>query len=79
MVLRLFNESTKGPLVSETRLHPESVRWLVHVPVPNAPYAAEIGFYNQRRVWSPLAAASPVRTPPAGQWHSSAPSASSGR
>jgi hypothetical protein len=66
LVLRLFNKSTSGPIVSETHVHPESVRWLVHAPQPGAPYAAEIGFYEKQGRWTGLAAAEPVCTPPAG-------------
>jgi hypothetical protein len=53
-------------LVSETRVHPESVRWFLHTPQPNIPHVAEIGYYNKRRGWSVLAASNAVRTPPAG-------------
>ncbi len=66
LVLRLFQQSTQGPLVSETRVHPESVRWLLHTPEPHVPCVAEIGFYDKHHRWSTLAESNAVRTPPAG-------------
>lgn len=66
LVLRTFKESGRGPLISETHVHPESSRWMVHVPHSGMPYAAEIGFYDDQRAWSPLAASNIVSTPPAG-------------
>ncbi len=66
LVLRLFQHSTRGSLMSETPVPAESSRWMVHAPQPGAPYVAEIGYYDADRQWSVLAAAEPVRTPPAG-------------
>jgi hypothetical protein len=66
LTLRLFQQSTQGPLVSETPVPVESTRWMVHAPQPAASYVAEIGYYDLDRKWSALAVAKPVRTPPAG-------------
>lgn len=65
LVLRVYERDTRGPLVSETRVAPGAVRWLVHAPRAAASYAAELGFYDARHQWSALAGADPVRTPPA--------------
>lgn len=66
LVLRLFEQSTQGRLVSETQVHPESVRWMMHVLQPGISYAAEIGLYDTRRRWSALAASEAATTPPVG-------------
>lgn len=66
LVLRLYEHSTQGPLVSETRVAAEAARWLVHAPRAGTSYAAELGFQDARRRWSALAVADPVQTPPAG-------------
>ena len=65
LVVRVFRQSEQPSLISETHVHPESVRWMVHVPQAGAAYAAEVGFYDKRGRWSSLAASGPVRTPPA--------------
>jgi len=66
LVLRMFKHSPKGSLVSETHVHPESVRWMVHVPQSRVRYTAELGFYDKRRTWSALAESIAVHTPASG-------------
>jgi len=64
LVIKLFQGARSGPLVSETPVHRESVRWFVHAPEPAITYTAELGYYDARRQWSTLATSQPVSTPP---------------
>lgn len=66
LALRLFQESTQGPLVSESTVQPDATRWMMHAPKPATAYTAQLGYYDGGKTWCTLATAPPVRTPPLG-------------
>lgn len=63
LTLRVFEESIRGRIAFETHVHPESLRWYVHVDTPGCDYVAQLGYYNDHWQWTALASSLVAHTP----------------
>ena len=65
LVLRVYQNTVSGSPVTENHLHPESREWFVNVPVADAAYVADLGYYSAPGRWKSVVQSPVVHTPAA--------------
>jgi hypothetical protein len=64
LVVRIHSGGPVGKTEVETHVHPESRHWFIQAPHPAVCYVAELGYYDRRKQWTPIAVSAPATTPP---------------
>ncbi len=64
LVLRLHMRTGEHLPQPEARLHADSQHWFCPVSTPGEQYIAELGYYDEERLWSSIAVSNPAETPP---------------
>lgn len=63
LIVRIHPAEVREKTEVETHVHPESRHWFIQAPQPNATYVAELGYYDLKKKWTPVAVSSPATTP----------------
>jgi hypothetical protein len=58
--LRVHEENSKGPLIAELRIHPESRHSFVHLNALAGKYVAELGYIPSNGPWTAIATSDPA-------------------
>lgn len=64
LVLRLRMRTGEQLPQPEARLHADSQHWFCPVSTPGEQYVAELGYYDEDRLWASVAVSNPAETPP---------------
>ncbi|MSU60806.1 MAG: DUF4912 domain-containing protein [Pedosphaera sp.] len=64
LVVRIYLNSSRREMVSETQVHPESRSWFIFVGQGGARYVAELGYLSKKGSWHSIAMSPATVTPP---------------